>query len=131
MAQGINVALLTGRLGSDPEIRFTQTGKAKARMRLAVTDYPDRTNWLTVIAWEKLAELAQQLAHKGDLITVQGRIDVREFETDAGEKRTATEIVAAQIVFAANRAISEVEARAAPPTIAPQRAPRVEDDVPF
>jgi len=71
MAQGLNRVQLIGNLGSDPEMRYTPGGKAVANMRLAVnTGFGDnqRTDWFTLVAWEKLAEACNNHLSKGSRI---------------------------------------------------------------
>ncbi len=97
-----NKVTLIGRLGRDPETRYTASGKAVANFSLAVSEKwtdsggekQERTDWFNVVAWNKLAEIVQKYAHKGDLVLVEGKLQVREYESRDGEKKKATEIVA-------------------------------------
>ena len=96
----MNVVNIIGRLGRDPELRYTQSGKAVCNLRLAVNDGKDREAvWLDVVCWDKTAELVGQYKHKGDEIAVEGRLQVREYEDKDGNKRKATEIVANRVHF--------------------------------
>ena len=102
MAQGLNRVTLIGNLGSDPEMRYTPSGKAVVNMRLAVnTGYGDnqRTDWFTLVAWEKLAEACAQYVVKGSRIYVEGRLQIRQWEGEDGQRRYATEVVARQVIF--------------------------------
>lgn len=92
--------ILTGRLGRDPEIRFTKTGKAVCNLSLAVKQrvkrgngYVDDVTWHRVVLWQGLAEDAQSL-RQGTAIRVEGFQKSREFEGRDGETRTIVEIVA-------------------------------------
>lgn len=107
MGEGLNRATLVGNLGMDPELKFTQAGQAILRIRLATSEnYKDksgerqeRTEWHTVTVWGKRAEALNRILRKGRTIAVEGRIQTRSWETDAGEKRYATEINASNIVL--------------------------------
>lgn len=97
-----NKVTMIGRLGRDPETRYTSGGKAVANFSLAVSERwtdsggekQERTDWFNVVAWGKLAEIVQKYAHKGDLALVEGKLQVREYEAKDGGKRKTTEIVA-------------------------------------
>jgi single-strand DNA-binding protein len=98
----VNKAILVGRLGRDPETRYTSGGQAVANFTLATDEsYKDRsgerqkrTEWHRVVLWGKLAEIAQQYLKKGMLVYVEGRIQTRQWEDKRdGQKRQTTEIV--------------------------------------
>lgn len=99
----VNKVILVGRLGRDPETRYTSGGQAVANFTLATDEtYKDRsgerqkrTEWHRVVLWGKLAEIAQQYLKKGMLVYVEGRIQTRQWEDKRdGQKRSTTEIVA-------------------------------------
>jgi single-strand DNA-binding protein len=99
----VNKAILVGRLGRDPETRYTAGGQAVANFTLATDEtFKDRsgerqkrTEWHRVVLWGKLAEIAQQYLKKGQLVYIEGRIQTRQWEDKRdGQKRTTTEIVA-------------------------------------
>jgi single-strand DNA-binding protein len=97
----INKVILVGRLGRDPETRYTDGGTAVANFQIATDEsFKDRTGarqkkteWHKIVAWGKLAEIAQQYLKKGALVFIEGRIQSREWEKD-GEKQRSFEIVA-------------------------------------
>ena len=97
----VNKTILVGRLGRDPETRFTGGGTAVANFSMATDEtYKDkngerqkRTEWHRIIVWGKQAEIAQKYLKKGALVFVEGRIQSREWEKD-GEKHRSFEIVA-------------------------------------
>ena len=103
MAQSYNRVELIGRLGGDPELRYTGEGTAVASLRLA-TDRPVRsggapqTDWHTVVCWEWRAEFAAQYLAKGRLVFVAGRLAYREYDDKAGVRRVAVEIVASELI---------------------------------
>ena len=97
----INKVILTGRLGKDVELRYTQSGKAVATFSLAVTDSFNRevTHWLNIVVWGKSAENCANYLSKGSLVGVDGRIQTRNYENKEGRKVYVTEIVADRVEF--------------------------------
>jgi single-strand DNA-binding protein len=107
MAFSVNTASVLGRLGADPELRYTSTGKPVCNVRLATTyrrGDTDETEWHDVVAWGKLAELAARLCVKGDRLHVSGRLRTRDYTDAKAVRRWRTEIVASEMVFLGNRA---------------------------
>lgn len=98
----LNKAMIIGRLGSDPDVRYTQSNTAVATMNVATNErYTDsngekqeRTEWHRVVAWGRLAEICQQYVKKGSLVFFEGPIQTREWEDKEGQKRYTTEIKA-------------------------------------
>jgi single-strand DNA-binding protein len=102
MAQGLNRVQLIGNLGTDPEMRYTPNGKAVTNMRIAVnTGFGEnqRTDWFSIVAWDRLAEACAEYLRKGSRIYVEGRLQIRTWEDDDGHTHYATEIVARQVIF--------------------------------
>jgi len=95
----INRVILTGNLGADPEIRYLQSGKCVASFNLAVRRDKETTDWIPVICWEKVAEACGNSISKGSKVLVEGRIQVRSYETNDGQKRKITEVVAGHVEF--------------------------------
>jgi single-strand DNA-binding protein len=98
----VNRVILVGRLGRDPETRYTSGGQAVANFSVATDEsYKDRngerqkrTEWHKIVVWGKQAEIAQQYLKKGSLVFIEGRIQSREWQDKEGQKRTSFEIVA-------------------------------------
>lgn len=98
----VNKVILVGRLGRDPETRYTGGGQAVANFSVATDEsYKDkagerqkRTEWHKIVVWGKQAEIAQQYLKKGSLVFIEGRIQSREWQDKEGQKRTSFEIVA-------------------------------------
>jgi single-strand DNA-binding protein len=98
----VNKVILVGRLGRDPETRYTGGGQAVANFSLATDEsYKDRngerqkrTEWHRITAWGKLAEICQQYLKKGTMVYIEGRIQSREWQDKEGQKRTSYDIVA-------------------------------------
>lgn len=113
LPMSVNKAILVGRLGRDPETRFTSGGQAVANFTLATDEtFKDRagerqkrTEWHRIVLWGKLAEIAQQYLKKGMLVYVEGRIQTRQWEDKRdGQKRTTTEIVGTVMRMLTSRA---------------------------
>jgi len=108
----VNKVILVGRLGRDPETRFTGGGQAVANFSVATDEtYKDRngerqkrTEWHKIVVWGKQAEIAQQYLKKGSLIFIEGRIQSREWQDKEGQKRTSFEIVASNFRMLGGRA---------------------------
>jgi single-strand DNA-binding protein len=105
MAQGLNKAMLIGRLGRDPEIRYTQDGRAVANFTVATNEEwrdrntgekKERTEWHRVVAFGKLGEICGEYLSKGRLVYIEGRLQTRSYEQDGVTKYT-TEIVASDM----------------------------------
>ena len=103
----LNKIILMGRLGRDPEVRYTQSGTPVASFSLAVDrDFVDQatgrrpTDWIEVAAWNAKAKFAQQYFRKGQLAVVDGRLQIRDWTDKEGAKRRTAEVVADQIYFA-------------------------------
>jgi single-strand DNA-binding protein len=101
----LNQVVLIGRLTKDPELRYTPGGKAVATIRLAVdrgTTNPQgekETDFIDVVVWERQAETVANYLQKGRLIAVQGRLQIRQYENQEGQKRERAEVVANQVRF--------------------------------
>ena len=99
---GINKAILVGRLGKDPEIRYTPSGTAIANFTMATSEnYKDkdgqkqeRTEWHRIVAFGKLAEICGEYLAKGKQVYIEGRIQTRSWDDKDGNKKYMTEIVA-------------------------------------
>ncbi len=98
----LNRAMIIGRLGADPEVRYTQSNTAVANISVATNErYRDSngelqetTEWHRVVAWGRLAENCQQLLKKGSLVYFDGPIQTRSWEDKEGRKQYMTEIKA-------------------------------------
>lgn len=108
----VNKVILVGRLGRDPETRFTGAGQAVANFTVATDESyktrsgerQKRTEWHKIVVWGKQAEIAQQYLKKGSLIFIEGRIQSREWQDKEGQKRTSFEIVATNFRMLGGRA---------------------------
>ncbi len=108
MARDLNRVFLIGRLGTEPEMRYTPQGTAVTQFRFAVNrrarqdgahDVREETDWFTVIGWQKLAEIMAQYLHKGARIYLEGRLQTRSWQDQSGQRRYATEVVASDMIM--------------------------------
>lgn len=101
----MNSAVLVGRVVEAPELRYTQDGQAVCTIRVAVNrPFTNRegkqdVDFIPIVAWRKLAENIVNYVVKGQLVSLEGRIQVRDYVDANGVKRFATEIVANQVNF--------------------------------
>jgi single-strand DNA-binding protein len=115
MAGSINKVILIGRLGKDPEVRYTNSGTPVAKFSLATDEvFKDRageqqrrTEWHSIVAWSKLAEICGEYLTKGKQVYVEGSIRSRQWEDQNGNKRTAYEIIARDMKMLGSKADSE------------------------
>lgn len=100
----MNKVILIGNVGTDPNVRYLDSGVCVAQIRLATTErgytlqngtqVPERTEWHNVIFWRKLAEIVEKHVHKGDKILVDGKIQSRNYTDQQGMSHHITEIMA-------------------------------------
>ena len=118
----VNKVILIGRLGADPELRYTTDGAPVATFNVATTETwkdksgnkQDRTEWHRVVAWRKLGERAAEYLKKGKLVYIEGRIQSRDYEGRDGIKRRAYEIVATNMTMLSSGTPGEREERRGP-----------------
>lgn len=140
----INMVIVQGNLGRDPDIRSTATGKQVANFSVACSkrweqngEWKESTTWVKCVAWGKFAEAVAN-ARKGDSVLVQGEIQSRKYEKD-GVEREITEVNATQNLIVMPRNHDAAPASGgynrtapAPARTAPARAPqRPDDEIPF
>ena len=153
MSGSVNKVILIGRLGKDPEVKYTPSGAPVAKFSLATDEvFKDRsgeqqkrTEWHNIVAWNKLAEICGEYLTKGKLVYIEGSIRSRQWEDQAGNKRTAYDIVAGRMQMLGSKADSDRAAAAGaaapsaerapvekPPAPEPPAEPEITDeDVPF
>jgi single-strand DNA-binding protein len=101
----LNRIVLIGRLTKDPELRYTPSGIAVATFTLAVDrNYKSaqgerETDFINIVTWRQLAELCANYLSKGKLAAVDGRLQIRSFEGQDGQRRTVAEVVADNVRF--------------------------------
>jgi single-strand DNA-binding protein len=131
MSGSVNKVILIGRLGKDPEVKYTPSGAPVAKFSLATDEvFKDRsgeqqkrTEWHNIVAWNKLAEICGEYLTKGKLVYIEGSIRSRQWEDQAGNKRTAYDIVAGRMQMLGSKADSDRAAAAATAAPSAERAP--------
>ena len=103
MSRTINRVDLLGRVGTDPEMKYTQGGIAYTQLRLATDrrrqNGETTADWHTVVCWDKLAEAVNEFVSKGQRVYVAGRLAQRIWEGEDGQRRYSTEVHASEVVF--------------------------------
>lgn len=98
----LNKAMIIGRLGQDPDVRYTQSNTAVANLSVATSErykdnmgeWKENTEWHRVVAWGRLAEICQEYLKKGSQVYIEGPIQTRKWEDKEGQTRYTTEIKA-------------------------------------
>ncbi|OPX36895.1 MAG: single-stranded DNA-binding protein [Desulfobacteraceae bacterium 4484_190.1] len=137
---GINKVILVGRLGKDPEIRYTPAGAAVANFTIATSEEwkdkstgekQEKTEWHRIVAWRRLGEICGEYLHKGSQVYIEGKIQTRAWDDRDGNKRYTTEIIAQNMQMLG--AVNRVErAKSADNRLQVEEpAPIPEDDIPF
>ena len=96
----VNNCMFIGRLGRDPESRFTQSGKTVVNFSVACSEKrggEEYTDWVNIVAWDKLGEICAQYLQKGSLVYISGRMQTRKWQDQSGTDRYTTEIVAREM----------------------------------
>ena len=106
--KSVNKVILIGRLGRDPELKYTGTGTPFCRFSIATDDSwmdkasgerQERTEWHSIVVWNKLAEICNEYLRKGRLVYIEGSLQTREWDDQEGNKRKTTEVVARDMVL--------------------------------
>jgi len=110
----LNKVMIIGNVGSEPEMRFTPNGNPVTSFRVATNwmyttaegERRQETEWFTVVAWNRLAEQCNQFLTKGRLVYAEGRLRTHTWESQDGQKRSRTEVVANRVIFLDRRAVA-------------------------
>ena len=131
----VNKIILVGRLGKNPELKYIQSGAPVCNFSVATTETwkdksgakQERTEWINIIAWNKLAEICAEYLTKGMLVYIEGKLQTRSWEDKHGGKRYATEVVAdtLKMLGGGDPKPGKSNEQGAP------RAEQAEDDIPF
>lgn len=101
----LNKIILIGRLTQEPELKYTNSGKAVATFNLAVdrdrknANGEKETDFIRIVVWQKLAELVAQYLHKGRLASVEGRLQIRQYDDKENRKVRVAEVIAEGVQF--------------------------------
>lgn len=126
---GLSKVILVGNLGSDPEMRYTPSGKAVTSFRMATSrryttpagENKEETDWFRVSVWGKQAEQCNQYLSKGRQVYVEGRLHARNWEGQDGQMRTSLEVTADRVLFLGRQA----------PAALPEEGEVEPEDLPF
>jgi single-strand DNA-binding protein len=107
----LNKVLIIGRVGRDPEMRYTPSGRPVTTFSVGTTrswntsdgEKRSETEWFNVVAWSNLAEICKQHLSKDRLVYVEGRLQTRHWEDQEGNKHSSTEIVANEMILLEDR----------------------------
>src|SRR5689334_17611860 len=153
MAKSVNKVILVGRLGRDPELKYTASGTPFCRFSIATDDVwndkgsgerQERTEWHSIVAWDRLAEICNQYLTKGKLVYIEGSLQTREWDDQEGNKRKTTEIRARDMVMLSSSgegaggggqrraaAAADMGGGGAPSTGTGSTSTITDDDIPF
>ena len=124
----MNKVLLVGRLTRDPELRSLPSGKHVATFTVATNEYrgggnAERTEYHPCVAWDRLAEITGQFLSKGQLVDIEGRLQTRQWDDDAGKRHWKTEVVVGSLEMLSGRSKKEYAREARAVADAPDDAP--------
>jgi single-strand DNA-binding protein len=130
MSRGLNKVMIIGRLGRDPEMRYTPSGKPVTTFSVAThrswnTSEGERkteTEWFNIVAWGSLAEICKEYLTKNRLVYIEGRLQTRHWDDAEGKKHTSVEIVANEMIMLDERRENDQE---------PEPESGEEDEFPF
>lgn len=121
----MNQVLLTGRLTRDPEVRKLASGKTVTQFNIATNDYrggSEKSEYHTVVTWDRLAEICGQYLGKGQLVSISGRLQTRQWEDEAKARHWKTEIVASSVEMLSGKKKKDYAAESAAEALAAQAA---------
>jgi single-strand DNA-binding protein len=144
MSRCVNSVILLGNCGKAPEIRYTASGKVLAKLSLAVNEsfkdsqgeWQERTHWVSIVAWQRLAEIVGEYVLQGTRLYVQGRLNAESWDDRmSGQKRYRMSVVAEKLIVLEHaRQGNDATKPSAPPESACVSTGQVNDDseaVPF
>jgi single-strand DNA-binding protein len=111
MTRGLNKVLIIGRVGRDPEMRYTPSGRPVTTFSVGTSrswssadgEKHTETEWFNVVAWSNLAEICKQYLSRERLVYIEGRLQTRHWEDQDGNRHSATEIVANEMIMLDDR----------------------------
>ncbi len=123
--------MLIGNLGKDPEMRYTPQGHPVTTFSLAVNrtipggegERKEETEWFNIITWNKTAEICNQYLTKGKRVFVEGRLHIRTWEGQDGQKRTNVEVIANTVFFLDKASTVSLPEEAVPDDTSPENLP--------
>ena len=115
MSRGLNKVMIIGRLGQDPEMRYTPSGRPLTNFQLAANrswttadgEKKTETEWFNIVAWGKLAEICNQYLKKGQQVYIEGRLHTRRWQDDEGANHSSVEVITQEMIMLDGRAGDE------------------------
>lgn len=131
MTRGLNKVMLIGRLGHEPEMRYTPSGRPLTKFQLAANrswksadgEKKSETEWFNVVTWGKLAEICNQYLTKGQQVYIEGRLHTRQWQDEEGGNHSTVEVIAQEMLML-NSKSGELESESG-------EGPFPEDEYPF
>ncbi len=136
MARGVNKVILVGNLGADPDTRYMPSGKAVTNIRVATSeswkdkqtgDMQERTEWHSIVMYDKLGEIAAEYLRKGSQVYIEGKIRTRKWQDKEGKDRYTTEVIADQMQMLGGRGGGGAPSEPREPRSTSRPAPATED----
>ena len=136
MARGINKVILVGNLGADPDTRYMPSGKTVTNIRVATSeswkdkqtgDMQERTEWHSIVMYDKLGEIAAEYLRKGSQVYIEGKIRTRKWQDKEGKDRYTTEVIADQMQMLGGRGGGGAASEPREPRSSSRPAPATED----
>jgi len=141
MTYGLNKVMILGKLGRDPEMRYTPSGRPVTTFSVAVNrswntadgERRTETEWFNVVAWSKLAETCKQYLSKGKQVYIEGRLQTRRWEDKESVKHSTVEVVAAEMILCGERREANSQTTTAEESVVPEESEiqSGEDEFPF
>ena len=115
MAKDLNKVMVIGRLGKDPEMRYTAGGSPVTTFSVAAGrqwkdgagETREETEWFNVVTWNKLAEICNEHLHKGSRVYIEGRLQTHQWQDQEGQTRYRTEVIASDMIMLDSRGARE------------------------
>ena len=131
MTRGLNKVLLIGRLGQDPEMRYTPSGRPLTKFQLATNrswttsdgEKKTETEWFNIVVWGKLAEICNQYLSKGEQVYIEGRLHTRRWQDDDGANHSSIEVIAQEMIM--------LDGKSSGGDLEPKDSLPAEEDYPF
>ena len=136
----VNKVILVGRLGADPQLKYTPSGRANVNFNLATNavwkdqegNQQEKTDWHRVSAWGKLAEIMGEWLKKGSYVYIEGRLQTRSYEDSNGVKKYITEVVATDLEMLGKKGEGAPAETSPSEEMPPQEGPQESgEDLPF
>lgn len=107
MTRGLNKVMLIGRLGHEPEMRYTPSGRPLTKFQLATNrswttadgEKKTETEWFNIVAWGKLAEICNQYLKKGQQVYIEGRLHTRRWQDEDGTDHSSVEVIGQEMIM--------------------------------